>query len=282
MTELSKMDIITKYHIKITNAEIQRHLTERGLNSIAIYLLSLLKGYAEYTIDNKSVEQKVNYSIYQCKKNNKSTLKDFIQLFTAITDKKTIFENSGFYTIVTVEFLQCFYYKKQHNGIASFMHIYRILERISYALPLIYAKSANDFSKTYESLKKFFSNSDSHTGELSFFKKSLGYILDDIEITFDFDFYFNTELKTWLDTTSMKDSYVVNTNNITVNIKTVQLLELIILLRNGLFHCLSGKSHISLLAMPNPDKILLKNMDNFINAVSYIICKIIEKQFTYK
>ena len=60
------MDIITKYHIKITNAEIQRHLTERGLNSIAIYLLSLLKGYAEYTIDNKSVEQKVNYSIYQC------------------------------------------------------------------------------------------------------------------------------------------------------------------------------------------------------------------------
>lgn len=204
------MDIVAKYCIKITNAEIQKCLTERGLDSIAIYLLSLLKGYTEYVIDNRNIEQKINYSIYQYKRNNKSTSQNFIHLLTAITDKKTIFENSEFYTSVTVEFLQCFYYKKQHNGIASFMHIYRILERISYALPLIYAKSTKDFSKTYESLKKFFSNSDSHTGELSFFKKSLKYILDDIEVTFDFDFYFNTELKAWLDTTTMKDSYAVD------------------------------------------------------------------------
>lgn len=274
------MNIYTKYNIIINNKKINNFLIKNNLtNCYSILLLCLLKGYTRFNLYNKKIIQSTDYSKLPFENKSKSIDKDFISLLNENKTNRIIFENSEFYELIILEFLQCFYHIKQQNGIASFMHLYRILERISYALPLIYAKSTNNFTKTYELLKKFFANSDCHTGELSFFKNSLKHILDDMESQFPFDLKFNVQLKSWLGNYIL-DNHSISNNQITFNLPTEKLLDLIVSLRNGLFHSLSGKPHISLKTMPFPNDELLNNIENFLNAISFITYKIVETNYT--
>lgn len=77
--------------------------------------------------------------------------------------------NKDFYKNLLNEFLNFHYYTYKKNHTLAFLHLYRILEYISYSFPLLYAISSKDFSKSFDSLRTIFTG-EKDKGELKVFK----------------------------------------------------------------------------------------------------------------
>ena len=109
-------------------------------------------------------------------------------LVKALSNRRLSYKNSGFYIELYNELASMHIAYMEGEFFKSFIHIYRILERISYAFPMIYARKSSDFSKSYGLLKSFLETKD--TGELGFFKNALSVIYKDddtLDITFEID-----------------------------------------------------------------------------------------------
>jgi len=104
-----------------------------------------------------------------------------IEDFTAyFANKKLLYQNNEFFKRLNNEFTNYYYYENKHSYTTAFIYVYRILELISYAFPLIYASKTDDFNGTYSFFKSFFKgNSDSDKGELGFFKSFIKVIFKD-------------------------------------------------------------------------------------------------------
>lgn len=130
----------------------------------------------------------------------------------------------------------------KNSPIESFVHIYRSLEFISYAFPLIYASKSMDYRGSYEKLKKFMSG-DSE-GELKFFKTFLYELFkDNILLEYEFDIPFmgsNIDfIKEELQRIITKNYYIFEGR--TMKIRFINMADLLITLRNRYFHMLTGK-----------------------------------------
>ncbi len=84
-------------------------------------------------------------------------------------DKKFLHQNHNFFLNLNNEFNNFYYYENKQSHTTAFAYLYRILETISYAFPLIYASKTDDFIGTYNYLKDFLSG-NRDKGELGFFK----------------------------------------------------------------------------------------------------------------
>lgn len=83
------------------------------------------------------------------------------------------FSQRKFYTTLRKELTTSVFNEIQNNYTASFVHIYRAYEHLSYAFPMIYASKTHDYIGTFENLRKWMtsSSSDDHIGELRFHSK---------------------------------------------------------------------------------------------------------------
>ena len=128
----------------------------------------------------------------------------------------------------------------------SFVHIYRMLEFISYTFPLIYVSRSKNYKGSYDSLKKFFGDDDS--GELKFFSRYLDELFvgedEDVKsVTFEIilqsdhverlvkDFKMSIDLD--------KDSYQIDDCYLKINF--LNMRSLLVNLRNKYFHMLAGR-----------------------------------------
>lgn len=105
------------------------------------------------------------------------------------------FSNRSFYKNILSELSYFFYYQKKQTHSSAFIFLYRALEHISYALPLIYVSKTDDFKSTFDSLKRLMIT---NPGELGFFKKFIDtvYQNDSIrESSVDFDISLTTEIE---------------------------------------------------------------------------------------
>lgn len=130
----------------------------------------------------------------------------------------------------------------KNSPIESFVHIYRSLEFISYSFPLIYASKSMDYRGSYEKLKKFMSGDSD--GELKFFKIFLNELFrDNILLDYEFDIPFignNVNfIKEELQKIITKNYYAFDGG--TMKIRFVNMVDLLITLRNRYFHMLAGK-----------------------------------------
>lgn len=100
--------------------------------------------------------------------------------------------NRKFFEILLVELSQFCMHYYNNNHTAAFVYIYRILEKISYPFPLLYASQTDDYKGSYALLKDYFDeNKGSKKGELGFFKAFVTKIFDGEPISLtsvDFDF----------------------------------------------------------------------------------------------
>ncbi|MDB5119300.1 MAG: hypothetical protein JWN56_518 [Sphingobacteriales bacterium] len=99
------------------------------------------------------------------------TIDEFSKYFS---NKKFLNQNKKFFSRLNSEFSNYFYYSNKKSHTTAFIYIYRILETISYAFPLIYATKTDDFSSTYNFLKECLSGK----GELGFFRKFISCIFE--------------------------------------------------------------------------------------------------------
>lgn len=128
----------------------------------------------------------------------------------------------------------------------SFLHIYRFLEHVSFAFPLLYASRSSDYDGAFASLKEFFSND----------KKELGFFKKFVHASIDSDLRSQTNKINFLSIDgnyrgaiykSIKDQISVenitsNIDNEEIELKNDGILELCIGLRNRYFHFASTNS----------------------------------------
>ncbi|WGY47019.1 hypothetical protein [Vibrio sp. ABG19] len=143
-----------------------------------LLILRLLSGNVEllHKYKNKTVKSRVNYfsSDLSSFKNWKTEFPSYISddiksddLALFINNTKYI--NRNFYSVILSEISQFIFHKDRKSHTSAFIYIYRILEKISYAFPLIYTSKTQDFQKSFNVLKELMVG-DSEKKELGFFK----------------------------------------------------------------------------------------------------------------
>ncbi|WP_330110591.1 hypothetical protein [Methylophaga thalassica] len=159
---------------------LHEELLIQNNSSALLVLIRLLSGSVkivhEYT--NTEINQRKNYFSSDYKSFGQSWGAKFPKLISedissndiAMYIKANKYTNKIFYTNILTEVSHFLYASKKGSHTSAFIHVYRLLEKISYALPLIYASKTDDFVSSFNQLKRFMSGGDNKE-ELGFFKK---------------------------------------------------------------------------------------------------------------
>lgn len=160
----------------------------------------------------------------------------------------TRLQNKTFYRNILSELSYYFYYQKKGIHSSSFIFLYRTLEHISYAFPLIYASKTDDFSKTFNFLKNLMAG-DKNSGELGFFKNFIKTVYSDdaiYESSVDFPILLDTESEQrkifhLLKDMCKEDMTADSTDSPRLlSIKYIEVGSFIITIRNRFFHYMNG------------------------------------------
>ena len=147
------------------------------------------------------------------------------------------------------------------NNTSAFVFLYRILERISYSVPLLYTSTQSDFQGTFNDLKAIL-NADIE-GELGMFKKFLGKgrFIDPLKLQVAQKISFSTvsgHAANYYDLTKDKFNKFVSTDQVSheVEIKFSEIPEFLITIRNRFFHSRTGdgRKNITTIEMPDSDE----------------------------
>lgn len=191
--------------------------------------------------------------------------------------KSITFGNKKFYRSILLEFSNFLYQKQRQSHATAFLHLYRIIELISYSFPLVYSSRATSFEKTFNSLKEYFNKVDS---ELNFFKQFVnGHLFKDNAALLDIELkikisapntdlqqqYFNA-IKKLCESNAKNIPISSSTNYSEINITRRGLTSLIYDLRNRYFHLLTGGYN------NNFDSNDIMEVDIFYQNVNDIIC----------
>lgn len=148
-------------------------------NSFQYLLARLLIGAMRLTKGGTHVHQGTDYSTLPQSTQTKEPIGAFFDFLQSASIggtsqryvKVTLADNRDFFRELLAEFANHFLQTRRGNHATAFVHLYRILERISYSVPLLYCATQKDFVGTYNDLKALFK--DDASGELGLFKKFL-------------------------------------------------------------------------------------------------------------
>lgn len=152
--------------------------------------------------------------------------------------------NDVYYELLIDEICSYFFATVKDNHTTSFLHLYRIIEYISYSFPLIYSSYSRDYFGTFNRLKSYFETAKS---ELSFFEKFQEKIIDSSLLESELEIDFTTVdpilaskyyplLKNILDPSNLK----TDIPNSKISFEYQFILKLVITLRNRYFHFAIG------------------------------------------
>lgn len=242
-----------------TLARIPERLKIRGSGDPELLLIvRLLSGAikVEHISTSKAFHQKENYFTADLQGYSQYWDKRFPQLiaenytlehFAEYVDSAKL-QNKAFYKNILSELAYYFYYQKRGIHSSAFVFLYRALEHVSYAFPLIYASKTDDFSKTFNFLKELMSG-DKNAGELGFFKSFIKTVYSDdaiYESSVDFPMLLDTEAEQskafhLLKSLCKGDMIAESTDSPRLlSIKYIEVGSFIIAIRNRFFHYMNG------------------------------------------
>lgn len=125
-------------------------------------LIRLLLGTLKVQFKDKKVNQKKDYSKITPQIQNVASgvaTREYLNLemghkTTKSFIKKALPVNRKLYEEILLEFSNYFYQTEQKSHTAAFIFLYRILERLSFSVPLLYASTSKDYYATFDDLKK--------------------------------------------------------------------------------------------------------------------------------
>lgn len=220
---------------------------------------------------------------------NKTTVLNNFPSELGIKDLEKYFKNARnnkkFYDSIEVELLKCLIAEAEKKYLESFFYLYRIIEGISYSLPLIYVSKNKDYNKSYSELQSFFGKDKD--GELAFFRRF-------ISQTFNSEDFFNSNLiidlhlieieeirpvyyKIYLDKLKNKIEGQPLENE-SIEVKFINYYDFLIELRNRFFHNSKGswQSNLESTNLLYPDLFFKPIIRHGINWVSIILFEIIK------
>ncbi|KAA1186168.1 hypothetical protein [Paenibacillus sp. B2(2019)] len=242
-----------------------------------------------HNFDNITIKQRTNYSILGCKSvtrlnhlavlDSQVPMRDF-DIVNAYFMRNRV--NTAFFEDLLSEFSNYFYQKSKKAYMSAFVHLYRAIEHLSYAFPLLYAKHSNSYKGTFNSMQSFFSN-DSNSSELKMFQEFQKTLIADSVLKND-RCSINVLASTGDQSTKIANALMSLTNglDVTLNGSQIQiynkdLITFIIRLRNRFFHLLLGSERNNLQSKDIYTDLLFKCVNEEIaNWIAYLyfeICK---------
>lgn len=274
-----------KFKVQRFEYSTSTNIPTGGDKSLHYILLLLLAGVLKINHNGIAVKQAENQTIIPPNVQHhglKQAVEDVMAYYDISISVKQLIKstliskNRGFFSDILSELTHYFVMSEKKCYMAAFVYLYRILERISYSTPLVYAQKANDYYATFDDMKKMFS--DSNIGEYGLFKKFIkgGSFIEksilDSEYTVDFS--------TYMDKVSYIDKLRKLSSVITVEPQFHQVkfhfknaMEVLTVVRNRFFHMRTGDrtDNISTKDLGDPEPFFLE-----INkACSSFICIVI-------
>jgi hypothetical protein len=275
------------------NYRFTARLPDNAENSVQFFLVRLLLGTLELSNSSNKFRQNLNFSIVPPVEQTNSggvALKNFLKNELGCTQnqfiKITIADNRNFYRQVLAEFSQYFLQSARGSHLAAFVFLYRILEKVSFSIPLLYSSTAKDFSKTFDDMKRFFS--EGGAGELSFFKKFLdsGLLIDrnvmDTKLGIDL-ISVNGYRKNYFDALNkqFKNFEVADKSTYHFEISFHRLGDLLVVLRNRFLHQKSGdwRDNIAMTDICDPDEFYSQLNPLFCCYVATVVLQCVAKKY---
>lgn len=253
-------------------------------------LLELIMGKMKiYSSQGKCLYiQKKNYTTLPISLQNRHTYHQFSAVLDTdildeaccqICNKFLIYEraNNFVYEHILNELSQYFIISKI-SPCEGFVHLYRVLEFMSYSFPLIYASKSRDYRGTYNELKKALGGDGA--GELKFFQKFLKELfLHDISYEYIYEVYTDSDniddLKREFSEFFKTDFFEFEENTLSFKFKDVPTI--FIEIRNRYFHMLLGQGKNNFLSLEYDKNDLFRSLNPiFCNWLSVIFTKIIQ------
>jgi hypothetical protein len=232
-------------------------------------LIRLLLGTASVSRGSISCKQQIDYSSLPSVAQTKSpaiAAKDFLTSYAVGGSierliRVTRADNREFYKEILSEFLNYQVQIAQGRNTAAFVFLYRMLERVCYSVPLLYASTQTDYVGTFNDLKAILNATDA--GELGLFKKFLsqGRFIDPIKLQVVQQITFSStggHQASYYNLTVTRFTKFTSTDPVTnqVEVKFVDIPELLITIRNRFFHSRTGdgRSNITTIEMTDSDE----------------------------
>ncbi len=252
------------------------------------------------TYDSKVYKFRVNYSNFPFTTNIKISQSIVLNNFPDEVKLKDLNEyfkrsrfNSKFYGSIEPELIKCLIAVEKNNHLEAFFYLYRVIEGISYSIPLIYVSKHRNYDKTYKQLQSFFIKEQD--GELAFFKRFLSETFKDEDFfksTIDIDF--NS-----IDMLDLREAYYkiylekINgrpmsgrglkgqTLNQEIKLSFIGFYDFMILIRNRFFHLTKGtwQENLSSTEILYPDYFFKPIINHGLNWVALVIFEIIKVDF---
>lgn len=160
----------------------------------------------------------------------------------------TKYINRKFYQNILFEISHFVYSTKKGNHSSAFIFLYRLLEKISYAFPLIYSSRTSDFVRSFTQLKSLMTG-DTEKKELGFFKKFVETLYEDDPIAeTSIDIKISASIEEIQSQIFNEFKNVLDDNIIhgdtdeprQISIKYCEMSSFIITIRNRFFHNMNG------------------------------------------
>lgn len=252
-----------------TTLEGLGNIPQNAEHSYQYLLIRLLLGTATVSRGSTRSKQAMDYSSLPATVQTRTpaiAAKDFLTSYSIGGSinrliKLTRGDNREFYREILSEFLNFYIQTKRGNNTSAFVFLYRLLERISYSVPLLYASTQSDFKGTFNDLKSIL-NADVE-GELGMFKKFLGKgrFIDPLKLQVAQKISFSTvggHGENYYNLTCNRFTKFVSTDqaNHEVEIKFSDIPEFLTTIRNRFFHSRTGdgKMNITTIEMPDSDE----------------------------
>lgn len=262
-----KEDIYIRYENKIIH-----NLKTRGEERLSIHdeslvetcLIRALMGNLHIKNPQCSIDfiTKKNYFINPIVSHNESLIQSFYKTFQvnslsdlsllrkAITDNR---QNSGVFINILFELSHALDANERKEHLKSFIHIYRLYEHLAFMFPLMYLKTNNSYSQSYDALKKYFS--DGGDSELKFGKQFIDKLLGGTLLSSSVDFSFNENIEENKKIIKSIDyGHLISSEGSYISIPIGDIWDFVITIRNRYFHNLHGMGNsITAQNMSNPD-----------------------------
>jgi hypothetical protein len=145
-------------------------------------LIRLLLGTIDFNaaLEGINISQRKNYSNARGIENNTLSAKIIRDSFAPLTIEDLDsylrkFKNTNYnlHSDILIEISLYFVYKEKGNHVSCFLHLYRILEYVSYSFPLIHSSLSRGYIGTFKALQSYFTKDGSELEFIDNFIKKL-------------------------------------------------------------------------------------------------------------
>lgn len=274
-------------HAPVLPASILDVYSFPGYEAKLIYVLLGLVDIVE-TVSGRTIRQKTDWSVLGAPvvRRTRGAIKRSLSaqsLAVANVDAYLLknLRQAPFFEEFFDEVCRFHYASYAGNHVNAFLHIYRVLERISYAFPVAYAARSTDYKGTYTSLRGYLLSVTD--GELAFFKKFLPDLVPAAVLGSAARLSFTAHpvgCKSIHYGTIRKFTakvIIAESRVDWIDIPCSSLIDLLITIRNRYFHFMSGNPD-NLTGRDVPDPNVLFEMLNpvFFNWIAYLYFRLVE------